>query len=242
MPVSLALALAAAASAQITSGSSTIGYNDGEEAYNSDFSFLQQESQFLFLDNPPTTSLTAPFSDYTFTNPLNLASGEIKANTSLTSLFSFSSTLASVSGVASARSEAISHDPFDTYFGWADGEANMTLHLDSAGSVTFNVDAIDLDGDSVVQYGIDNTFVGDFVTPGVHSDTHFLSAGDHYFYLFYDATVNGVAGSDVVSLAAGEYNVTVTTAPVPEPATLSASIMGLVGMAMRRRRMRASKL
>ena len=229
-----ALALAAAAGAQISNVTSDIGYNNLEEGYNGPdiFGF---EHQFLFLDNPPTTSLSSPVSDYTFSSPVTLGTGECKASSSVTAALSSTATSAELDATGFATAEIITQDFVDNYWSSAANGMDLILDLSTEAKVTFSLSNFSVYGKAGSQYGFNNTYGGDFFTAGNHSASTLIGPGSYDMYMFFFDNMPVSSGPiDDYAYAGGNYSIQVQS--VPEPTPYAVFAVGALGLVLRRRR------
>lgn len=238
VPSLIALALAAATQAQVTNATGEIGYNNigrgWDKASSNDIGSLQQ---FFFTPNPPTNTLTPPAQDFIISNPSTHGSAEVKYSSSIFNSFSSSATSAILSGSGFASSDIFTQDTTSAYQSAAATQADVSLHLDSQALVTFSVDDFTTDGFAGCQFGFDNTYAGDFLTSGSHTISKLVGPGDHDFFIFFftNEYTNFNAG-DMHGYAGGNYNLTVDTQAVPEPATMAVLGLGITAVIRRRRK------
>ncbi len=236
VPSVLAIALAAACSAQVSNVTSQLAHNNverGFDATNTEFGFTQQ---FVIAPNPPTTFLQSPATDVVLVNPLTGGAAELKAQTTISGNLSVTATSASVSGSGLCGSDVISRDGTSSYQSVPATEADLSLHLASAETVTFAVNDFVQTNGGLCVYGIDNTLVDAFTTNGNHSFSATIGAGDHGVFLYFFA--NSIIGTpgEVSTSANGNYSITVDTRPVPEPASMSVLGLGVIALIRRRRK------
>ncbi len=237
VPTILAIALATAAHAQVSNITSELGYNNverGFDATNTEFGFNQQ---FFFTPNPPTTFVESPATDVVVTNPTTGGAAELRAHTQIGGTLSSTSTSVLLSGTGFSSSSILSRDGTSTYQSVPATQADVSMHLATAETVTFSVDSFNEVNGGVCVYGIDNTFVSDFTTNGNHTYSATLAAGDHSLFLYFFADSLISAPGEVSTSSSGNYSISVN--PVPEPASLSVLGLGAIALIRRRRKARA---
>ena len=222
---------AAYASAQISNSSAVIEY--------SNIQYINYTSPVLLADNdiqndPPVTSLSSPSSTHVYAAPNG--SGTIFTHSAITSFFSATSNTATLSGRAFAEARAFTDDGLDVFQGDASASSYMSLFVNGSGTATFSLSNMSAGGNyfSEVMFELDNT-----VYSGYTTDTTFtvpLSGGSHTLDVEFFA--RGYAGifspADASGNVSGDFNVTVNA--VPEPASIAALSLGVVGLIKRRKK------
>jgi hypothetical protein len=233
-PTVFALALAAAANAQISNVTSDLVYNNVEEGWQSTNQFGFQH-QFVIAPNPSTATLTSPVSDYTFTNPGTGGTGELKASSSATSSFSSTSTSALLTASGFASSEIITQDTTSSYWSSASGGVDLYLDLSTQAVVTFSLDSFNPIGNTGCQFGANNIYAADFLTAGNHSVSKTVAAGSYTLFMFFFTQIP-VATSPVDSYGYAGGNYSISVQAVPEPSSMAIFGIGALGLLRLRRK------
>jgi hypothetical protein len=229
----VAVAMASTAGAQISNVASDLVYNNLEEGYHGSNQFGWQH-QFDVESNPPTAFLDSPLADYTFTGPSG-GVGECKASSEVASTFGSTATTADIIASGFASAEINSLDGADNFWSTASGGVDLFLDLTTKAEVTFNIQSFATTGAAGCQFGVDNTYVGDFWSGGNQSASVLIGPGHHDLFMFlFDNMPVSNSVIDDFAYATGTYGIHVQS--VPEPAPLVALGIGALGLVARRRR------